>query len=214
MAPRPRIPDVREDHVRRAFALEGFDARKAQQVMEPAFRGDPPRSAAAAPPRDAAALLYVYPGARGLSLPLTLRRDDLPEHRGQVSLPGGRPANGEALWDTALREASEEIGLRGDGLERVGVLEPVYIPVTHTRLLVHVALGPDPGPLVPEAREVARLVPVRVVDLLDPARRHVDLRSIRGRAVTVPSFFLEGLDVWGATAMALSDFSERLRQTL
>lgn len=202
---------VKDPDLRRLFDLVGFDARAAQRAMEPAFRGEPPPAARLAAPREAAALLYLFRGRDGLRLPLTLRRDDLPEHQGQVSLPGGRPEAGEPLWDTALREAAEEIGLAVPGLVRLGALEPVYIPVTHTRLHVHVAYGPDPGDLVPSDREVARLVHVRVLDLVDPSRRRVGVRAIRGREVTVPWFDLEGLDVWGATAMALAEFAERFR---
>lgn len=199
------------DDLRAAMALRPFDPLAGQQPLTPAFRGVPPPKAPGQPARAGAALLYAFEGPRGVCFPLTLRRDDLAEHRGQVSLPGGRPEPGETLWDAALREAREEVGLSAPSAEPLGVLAPVYIPVTHTHLSVHVALGPDPGALTPEPGEVARLVLARLDDLVDPALRRPTARTIRGATIQVPAVHLEGLEVWGATAMALSELAERLR---
>jgi 8-oxo-dGTP pyrophosphatase MutT (NUDIX family) len=199
------------DQVRAALALPGFDVRAAHRPMEPRFRGLPTGSPRV--PREGAALLYLFPGEGGLRFPLTLRRDDLPEHAAQVVLPGGRPNPGEGTWDAALREAVEEIGLRVRPLERLGVLAPVYIPVTHTELHVHVAAGPVPQGLTPAPREVERLVLARLDDLLDAAHCRPTRRTIAGADVEVPAFHLEGLEVWGATAMALSELASRLRLT-
>lgn len=204
--PRPPTPEDLEA----ALGLAPFDGRAAQRPLEPRFRGVPPPDAPASAPREGAALLYAFPRAGRLVFPLTLRRDDLAEHRGQVSLPGGRPDPGEPLWETALREAREEVGLDVPGVRRLGTLAPVYIPVTHTRLVVHVALGPEPARLTPSPHEVARLVLAAVGDLVDPRRRVTARRTVRGAEVEVPAFDLEGLEVWGATAMALSELAERL----
>ena len=201
------------EQVRLALALPGFDGRAAQRPLEPRVRGAPPGDAPRRPSRPGAALLYLFPSAGGLRFPLTLRQGDLPEHRAQVALPGGRPGPGESPWDAAIREAEEEIALRAQGAERLGVLAPVYIPVTHTDLVVHVAAGPEPAGLMPDPREVAGLVLVRLGDLLDPALRRPVRRTIGGAEVEVPALHLEGLEVWGATAMALSELAERLRLT-
>lgn len=174
----------------------------------------PPPDAPVKAPREGAALLYAFPTPDGLRFPLTLRREDLAEHRGQVALPGGRPDPGESLWNAALRESDEEVGLRAYDAERLGTLAPVYIPVTHTHLVVHVALGPEPLRWIPAPREVARLVFARVGDLLEPSTRFLARRTIRGADIEVPAFLLEGLEVWGATAMALSEVAERLRRVL
>jgi 8-oxo-dGTP pyrophosphatase MutT (NUDIX family) len=209
------VPDANSPpdlpRLRAALALGAFDARAAQARMEPAFRGPPPEWAGQRAPREAAALAYVYEQAGALRLPLTLRHPDLREHRGQVSLPGGRPEDGESLWETAWREAREEIGLEVPSHEALGVLAPVYIPVTHTRLHVHVATGPAPSGLVAQPSEVERLAIVRLGQLLDPGSRRMRVLSIRGCEVDVPYFDVADLFVWGATAMALSELVERLR---
>jgi 8-oxo-dGTP pyrophosphatase MutT (NUDIX family) len=207
-------PSAREridlDRLRRALRLAGVDPEVARGPMVPARRG----AAAGVPPgtpwRDAAALAYVFAADGALRFPLTLRRDDLPEHRGQVSLPGGRPRPGEDLRATALREAGEEVGLPAVEPEWLGVLAPVTIPHTHTRLHVHVACGPDPRPLVPQPSEVARILFASLDDLVDPALRACAVRRIDGQQVSVPCFVLDGLEVWGATAIALQDLAHRL----
>jgi 8-oxo-dGTP pyrophosphatase MutT (NUDIX family) len=199
------------EHLQAALALPGFDGRAAQQMLAPRSRGPRPAGADDHPPREASALAFVFERRGALRLPLTLRTAELREHRGQVSLPGGRPHADETLWETAWREAEEEIGLSGEAAERLGVLTPVYIPVTHTRLHVHVAHGPDPGELVANPGEVERVELMRLDDLLVPERRGRKPLWIHDREIDVPYFDVAGLFVWGATAMALSELAERLR---
>lgn len=207
----PDAPAIDLSLLRSALALAAFDGRAAQRIMEPETRGRPPPGHGERPPRDAAALAYVFPRAGGLHLPLTLRREDMREHSGQVSLPGGRPEDGEDLLQTALREAQEEISLPADVPRPLGRLAPVYIPVTHTRLHVHVAHGPAPERLEANPAEVVRIEVVPLGHLVAPSRRRCTTRRILGRDVEVPYFDLAGLEVWGATAMALSELAERLR---
>lgn len=203
-------PSLHVHELASAFTVAPFDARRAQRGMEPAFRGDPPFDAVEHAPRNASALAYVFEAGGRLRFPLTLRRNDLPEHRGQVSLPGGRPAPGESSLETALREAHEEIGLDPRLPVEVGRLADVYIPVTHTHLRVHVAVGDPPAELAADPREVAELRLAALDDLLDPALRASEIRTIRGREVEVPYFTLAGWTVWGATAIALAELAARL----
>jgi 8-oxo-dGTP pyrophosphatase MutT (NUDIX family) len=207
-------PAISADTLRSALRLRPFDGRAAQRIMEPAGRGTPPPAGQREMPREAAALAYLFEQDGDLRLPLTLRRADLREHSGQVSLPGGRPEAREDLWQTALRESEEEIGLRVPALERVGVLTPVYIPVTHTRLHVHVGVGPAPAALRANPAEVVRVQLVSLADLLTPDRRRCETRTLLGRVREVPCFDFDGLEVWGATAMALSELAERVRAVL
>ena len=74
-----------------ALALTDFDGRAAQRLLEPRSRGPRPTGAEEQPPREASALAFVFERDGALRLPLTLRTAELREHRGQVSLPGGRP---------------------------------------------------------------------------------------------------------------------------
>lgn len=59
----------------------------------------------------AAVLIPLVEHEAGLTVLLTRRADTLRAHTGQVAFPGGRCDPGETPWETALREAQEEVGL-------------------------------------------------------------------------------------------------------
>ncbi|HEV2754421.1 MAG TPA: CoA pyrophosphatase, partial [Actinomycetota bacterium] len=74
---------------------------------------------------DAAVLVPLFVGDDGEPhLVFTRRRDDLRRHAGEISFPGGRRDEGEALVDTALREAHEEVGLPPEAVRLLGALPP------------------------------------------------------------------------------------------
>ena len=77
-------------------------------------------SEAEGPLTPAAVLIALVERDHGLSVILTRRSDTLRRHTGQVALPGGRRDPGETPWQTALREANEEIGLDRSEERRVG----------------------------------------------------------------------------------------------
>ena len=56
---------------------------------------------------------------------LTVRREHLRTHAGQVSFPGGRLDPGEDAVAAALREAEEEIGLPPGQVEVWGTRRPL-----------------------------------------------------------------------------------------
>ncbi|KAG6777116.1 hypothetical protein POTOM_016919 [Populus tomentosa] len=79
-----------------------------------------------AKPKTAAVLICIFEGNDGdLRVILTERSSRLSSHSGEVSLPGGKREEGDADdVETALREATEEIGLDPSLLDVVTVLEP------------------------------------------------------------------------------------------
>jgi 8-oxo-dGTP pyrophosphatase MutT (NUDIX family) len=94
----------------------------AQIKMAPeAVDGQPDRWQKAAIYRDAGVLLLLYPHQVNFRSELHLaliRRTEYPGvHSGQISLPGGRREEGEALQTTALRETWEEVGVLSETLQ-------------------------------------------------------------------------------------------------
>src|SRR5919201_5681072 len=80
---------------------------------------------------DAAVLVPLYLDSGDLHAVFTKRREDLRQHAGQISFPGGRQDfPDEDLRTTALREAEEEIGLPRGAVELVGALPPTATLVT------------------------------------------------------------------------------------
>ena len=157
--------------------------------------------------RNGAAVLLLFPDADDQArLILTLREASLSHHAGQVSLPGGAADPGESLFDTALREAHEEVGVTPGEVRVLGELTPLFIPVSGFALHPFVALCERRPDLVPDPREVARILEVPLRALMDSQNVRIAQREFRGRSYGVPYIGVKGERVWGATAMILAEF--------
>jgi 8-oxo-dGTP pyrophosphatase MutT (NUDIX family) len=156
--------------------------------------------------RRAAGLLLLFPHTDRAFVVFTVRAERLGRHGGQVSLPGGVVEPGETFEQAALREAHEEVGLPLDAVRVLGALTPLDIPVSGFRLHPIVAALPHRPPLTPADGEVARIVEVGVDDLLDRSRVAETARTSDGQTTIIPAFHVAGIEIWGATAMVVSEF--------
>jgi len=156
--------------------------------------------------RDAAALLLVFDRGLAPHTVLTLRHRDLPQHGGQVSLPGGVVEPGETLQAAALRETEEEIGIGRQTIQILGALTPLHIPVS--RFVLHPFVGVAAGSPVFAASdgEVERVIEVPLARLVDPALHGEESRERDGTVYEVPFIAVDGEKVWGATAMVLAEW--------
>jgi 8-oxo-dGTP pyrophosphatase MutT (NUDIX family) len=194
------------DALRRAPRPIGYDERLLPRLPDGSIRPRrPPDGAEAARARAAATLLAVYPGIDGeLVIPLTVRRDDLSAHAGEVSLPGGAldPADVDHVA-AALREAWEEVGLEPDEIHVAGTLDEVWIPVSRFLLRPVVGTVRRRPTLRPHDREVAAIVELPLAALFDPAL--VGEEEFRGGGWTVRAgaYRFRELRIWGATALTL-----------
>lgn len=156
--------------------------------------------------RQAATLLLVYPEPSGeLLILLTARHPGLPDHPGEVSLPGGAVDPGdESLEATALREANEEVGLDAAVVRVIGRLDPVWIPVSNFELTPVVAVADALPALTARAEEVAEIIEF-------PLRLLLTADGLTEEDIVLPEVVLrtgvyrwDGHRVWGATARTLS----------
>ena len=161
--------------------------------------------------RRAAVLVPVLLEPEGARLVYTVRRDDLQDHAGQISFPGGSmdPEDG-SLLETALREAEEEIDLSPDLVEVIGEM---YIPPSDFRVSPFVGLLPPEAEMVLAPDEVEAIFTVS----LDELMRAETLRRVpwryEGRDYMVPVFAVEGpppRNIWGATAAMTAALLTRL----
>lgn len=157
--------------------------------------------------RRAAALILLYPGADGPSLPLTERRSDLPHHPGQISLPSGAIDPGESAEAAALREAEEEIGIDPARVRVIGPLSSLWVVVSNFVVEPFVAVHDGKPEFRPEPREVETVIEAPVRTILDPAALQWSRQSRLGIVVDYPHFDVGGHLVWGATAMMLGEFA-------
>jgi len=141
---------------------------------------------------------------------LTVRREHLRTHAGQIAFPGGRidPEDADAAA-AALREAEEEIGLDRGEVTLWGQADP-YRTVTGfevTPILGEIAAD---LPLAPHEAEVADWFEAPLAFLLDPAnqtRMEAEFRGARRSFYEIP---WEGRRIWGATAAMLVNLSRRM----
>ncbi len=164
-------------------------------------------------PRLGAVMLLLYPRAEEVHFLLERRPSDVPEHAGQISLPGGgfRAADGSFLA-TAQRETFEELGIAAERYEVWGRLEPIRISVSNFVVVPFVGFAPHPPSLRPDTREVADVLEVPLRALVDPTSLLEEVWEIRGSRRRV-AFFLHGEHkIWGATARVLGQVSAALRE--
>jgi len=163
------------------------------------------------PPRDAAVLVPLVHRAQGLTLLLTQRSADLPDHPGQIAFPGGRVEPGDAnRAATALREATEETGLPADRVSVLGELAS-YETVTGYRVTPVVGWVEPPFVITPDPVEVADVFEVPLAFILDPAhqQRHFRMQgALRRDFWAIP---YQDRYIWGATAAMLVIFDRTLR---
>jgi 8-oxo-dGTP pyrophosphatase MutT (NUDIX family) len=155
--------------------------------------------------RPAAVLILLFPRDGVPHVVLTVRGADLRHHADQISLPGGRPAEGETPEETALREAVEEIGVDVSALTIAGRLTPVHIAVSGFTVQPIVAIAETTPTFVPAPGEVAAVLDVSLADLADPATLRSGRRARGGIEIQAPYFAVGDHQVWGATAMLLGE---------
>ena len=202
--------------IRRALTLPNFDARQAHLHMLPMGRNGQRPSELPGKPRIGGVLLLLYGYQKTTQLVLTRRRDDLNSHAGQISFPGGRQEPNETAVQADLRETEEEIGVPTTAISILGELTSIYIPPSDFEVHPFVGWvnGGERPTFVPETREVAEILEVSLSHLLNPGTREVGPIPVRGATYTVPYYNVRGHKVWGATAILLSEFLARLRQTI
>lgn len=158
--------------------------------------------------REAAVLVPVVERGGQPHLLFTKRAEDLSDHPGQMSFPGGgRETVDEDIYATALREGNEEIGLREAEVERVGQLDDIRT-VTHFSITPFVVRVPDRA-YEPDDREVAEIAVLPISGLTDDANHEIERREHPHYGEIVIHYFrVDGYTVWGATGRIVVQFLE------
>lgn len=161
----------------------------------------------------AAVLIPLVDRGDELSVLLTLRADALRHHAGQISFPGGRlePGDSDAVA-AALRESEEEIGLRREFVEVIGLL-PDHVVISGFRVTPVVGLVRPGFELVLDPTEVAGTFEAPLRHLLDPATHARRRRRIGEVEVETLELPWGSFNIWGATAGMLLTLREVLGGT-
>ncbi|PSP52512.1 coenzyme A pyrophosphatase [Halobacteriales archaeon QH_7_68_42] len=159
--------------------------------------------------RDAAVLAPVLTRDGEGHVLFTKRTEHLTDHPGQMSFPGGgREPEDDDLLATALREASEEVGLDPAEAEVVGHLDDIRT-VTDYRVRPFVGRVPDREYRPRDEDEVAEVAVLPVAGLVDPDNYESERRDHPHYGEIRLHFFrVGGYTVWGATANMLVQLLE------
>jgi len=169
----------------------------------------PPRRLPVDEARQAAVLVPLFVQEGDLHLLLTQRSQRLPSHRGQIAFPGGALETGESVWDAALRETREEVGLDPARILPLGQLDEVTSPAGF-RIVPCVGAAPVPLEPVPNEDEIERVFGLPLLAFAEPGvaeDREVDFDG-RRRAIRV--YRVADPPVWGLTARIIQRLLERL----
>jgi len=149
---------------------------------------------------------------RDLDVLLLRRASTLGSHPGQIAFPGGRlEASDAGPVAAALREAVEETGLDPGGIEPLGILPPLPVPVSNHLVSPVPAWWTRPSQVAAvDHAETVDVFRVPVADLLDPASRANTEHSVGGTSYRAPAFTVDGRLVWGFTAIVLSRMFDEL----
>lgn len=160
--------------------------------------------------KPASVLVPLYVRDRELWTLFTKRSEAVENHKGQISFPGGMEALDDASpWDTAIREAEEEIGVPQKAILKLGEL-PEVVTFTGFRIRPFVGAIPYPFEIRKNPGEVDSVIEMPIRVLLGPTL--VEERGVKwkGRTIPTPVYHVKNHVIWGATAFLLASLLEAL----
>jgi len=150
--------------------------------------------------------------AHDLDVLLQRRATGLGSHAGQIAFPGGRlEPSDRGPREAALREAVEETGLDPRGVEILGTLPSLPVPVSNHLVTPVPAWWTHPSQVAAvDHAETVDVFRVSVTDLLDPKNRASVEHTRWGRVVRTPAFVVDGVLIWGFTGIVLARMFDAL----
>ena len=158
---------------------------------------------------EAAVLIVIFADEGEEKVLLTKRSRHLREHAGEVAFPGGKRDHEDAsLYQTALRECQEEVGLTGDRLRWQAEL-----PAHYTRM------GSSVTPFVAKLDSYSELrlniaeiesafwAPLSIFTNDQREKTHI-FHAQRG-VYWAPVYHYQGYEIWGLTARVLVSLVNR-----
>lgn len=162
--------------------------------------------------KESAVLIPIFEKDGRCHIIFTQRTDHLMHHKGQISFPGGgRHPQDYDLKETALRESFEEIGLRPDDVEILGVLDDAVTETSYYRITPFVGVIPYPYQFTPDKYEVKDIFSLSIYDLMHKAKITIEDRQFGNKIIPIHTYEINEKIIWGATAQILSKLFEIIR---
>jgi 8-oxo-dGTP pyrophosphatase MutT (NUDIX family) len=165
------------------------------------------------PPKLGSVLILLYKENGVIKFPLIKRQTYTGAHSAQVSLPGGKVEPDEDVFQAALREAEEEIGVNRNDIRVIGRLSDFNV-LPSNFLVTPVVASIDYIPkFIPDAHEVAKIIQADLSELInDSAIKESEILAAGLYRMIAPHFFIDEEIVWGATAMMLNEFRAIIKE--
>lgn len=158
---------------------------------------------------ESAVLVLLFPAGEEIRICLIRRPASMKNHAGQIAFPGGKREKGDKdLIHTALREASEEIGIDAGAVRIIGLLSSVYVQVSDfliTPVLAWVDREPD---IRIDPSEVDEIFFLSFSEIANKANLHHREMETRTGLISAPGFAVGDCFIWGATAMILAELED------
>ncbi len=205
--------------------LPSLPGKRAQLLLAPLPRVESLASETAPPAgaRESSVLVLLYPTNKGATkedilkweLLLIVRNHYDGVHSGQVAFPGGKCEEGDKChFDTASREAMEELGINPDSYSIVGELTHIYVPPSNFTIYPVLAIAAKEVSYTPSGREVMDYMRVPMESfnpgnaITAPVQRTKEDHSL------APGFMVNNHFVWGATAMIIAELYQFISEAM
>lgn len=128
-------------------------------------------------------------------------------HSGQIGLPGGKHESSDVTFaNTALRETEEEIGINRNEIKLLGQLTDLFVPPSKFRVHPFVGFINFRPQFIPNEMEVKKIIePDLETFLNDKIKFKKEFTTSYGK-LPASYFKYEEYEIWGATAMIISEF--------
>ena len=205
--------------------LSNLNSKTSQIKLAPSFRKEfiKLNSNKLLHSKKAAVTAALYADDNNLvRLILILRNTYNGVHSNQIGFPGGRvEEDDKTLFDTAIRETFEEIGIAIEKNELIRELKEIYIPPSNFNVYPFLVLLNHPPSFVKDDKEVKEIITIDLDSLLNckitqtliPVPTKLNELNTQND-VLVPTFKLAGYNVWGATAMMLSEIRDLINDVI
>lgn len=157
---------------------------------------------------EAAVLIPIVERNNGLKVILTKRSNNLKQHPGQVSFPGGKSEKTDkSLVATALRETREEIGINNKNVEILGQLSK-HVTITGFKITPFIGKIRTGFSTKMQTSEVSEIFEVPLSYLSNPKNFRVESVKWKGKKRFFYSIPYGPYYIWGATARILKNLAD------
>jgi len=164
-------------------------------------------------PKQAGVMLLLFPSSGELSVVFVKRTIYSGAHSGQISFPGGTfSSKDENVFQTAVRETEEELGVHIPKMVKLGSLSPLFISVSNFRVSPFVGFIDKIPPIKVQETEIQFAFTERLSVLHTKETRGTFELKRGNDTLRAPCYLVKKEKIWGATAMILSEFLEIWRR--